>query len=118
MAAVDGGRDMAEFEARPLRVAVAMDDPDEPRREILALLLRQLEGDGLSRGDGIADGIAQDLQHGSVAEGQVDILAGMGPPAPAEDLPLRFLAAGEDRPLLDLERAVATGRHQPEHPGG
>src|SRR6516164_4479574 len=54
----------------------------------------------------------------SVAEGQVDVLAGMGPPAPAEDLPLRLLAAGEDGLLLDLERAVATGRHQPEHPAG
>src|SRR5215831_14147803 len=41
----------------------------------------------------------------------------MRPPAPAKDLPFRFLAAGEDGLLLDLERAAAAGRHEAEHPG-
>src|SRR5215470_14786241 len=53
----------------------------------------------------------------SVPERQIDVLAGMRPPAPAEDLPLRRLAAGEDGGLLDPERAAAAGRHEAEHPG-
>src|SRR5262249_17245967 len=49
-------------------------------------------------------------------ERQIDVLAGMRAPAPAEDLPLRLLAAGEDGRLLDPERAAAAGRHEAEHP--
>ncbi len=64
MAPVDRGGNMDEFEPRPFGIAVAMDDPHEPRLEPVALLHRELEGDGLAGSDRVAVGIADDLQHG------------------------------------------------------
>ena len=65
MAPVDDGGHMGEFEPRPFGIAVAMDDPHEPGVEPIALLHRELEGDGLAGSDRVAVGIADDLQHGS-----------------------------------------------------
>ena len=56
---------MDKFEAGPLGVPVPMHDADEPSVKMLALLDRQHEGDLLAGGDGVAIGIADDLEHGT-----------------------------------------------------
>src|SRR4029453_1718758 len=47
------------------------------------------------------------------------IFAGLFPPSAAEDFPLGFFPAGEDRFVLDDDRAIeAIGRHGAQYPFG